>query len=1158
MALSARPYSNLSAIQLCEEGERLLDANDIKSLEVLAEEIGYRTKSRKKLDPLAERIGHRLDHDDHQINPSASVLLKVHEPSEVPRSSGDSSQSQSNAASLATTQSSPQPSPSDHNNYLEKHPLPVQNEISIHKIRACSAELKGVPEPPVTKNERAPVDELSGSELSNLPWAQRFYHALNQWILDRKRTPPTYIPFQNGRKVDGLSSGDSSFAYTVIIPTGAEELFGGAKVVLRVGNKKSDGRIVGIIPGSITQAALAIEDDLGEKIGDGKLSIDNTAMDAFIRDLLAKECDLVRNKNDDTHPTKKGLSLDFASRVLDNSFSRLDAVGFPLHLEGLNAAQASFVEKSFKYDISILWGPPGTGKTQSLTAVIRSLCAIGEKTLVCSHTNMAVDQVLLKCCMDGGADFVADHKMIRYGKIAHQDLLRDYFHQVTVEGISEHLGRELKAETETLLSSKSSLIQQSQALLAKANLFTQIDKTETDIRRAKSEFSQTQSLAKSLRDEVLEIESSRSELQQKYNQRSSGRGGLGSILGRSPHMLKSEIDILSNSLNIKSAELDSYRAKLIRINENAEHLLAKQDRLAAELAGIDRSKIDSEVSTIKQEVSKIDSRCKQLEESLQALRHTILENALVVGATLAKTCGSLSELGFFDNVIIDEASMASLPMLYIAASVAKKRVIISGDFSQLSPICQTENQLIKDIIGRSVFSTSGIEESVRAGMSPAENLSFLDTQYRMNREICELISSYMYQGRLKTGTRPLPVSILHPSLDAIGELVLIDSSTLMSFSSSTANKSKINLMHAYIARKFLLEVSDSNSLSLGYCTPFAGQAQLFSSLLTDQDKNRITSIGTVHKFQGDERDLLVYDTVAAQAESPFLGPWLNASSPQEEGAKNLNVAISRAKKSLVIIADLRVLDANLPKYAFLRDILSQVQSRGRVIDGRDLVALSEFRHFETEHRIENISVAKSALSEGMVDEASFFPLLYKSFEEAKKAIIIFSGFYTPARVNEMLVLLKEPMARGVKVKFVLPTNRTNGTYGRDNPERAAALVASMRAEGIVVEQRKSLHQKAVLIDEDLTWIGSLNPLSFAGSTLESMLLIRQPGISLEFANALSLPGSPKRSSMAELTKSETPVCPKCGAFTVFAKSKYGIYYPCEKQACDGKVGQLPR
>ena len=86
---------------------------------------------------------------------------------------------------------------------------------------------------------------------------------------------------------------------------------------------------------------------------------------------------------------------------------------------------------------------------------------------------------------------------------------------------------------------------------------------------------------------------------------------------------------------------------------------------------------------------------------------------------------------------------------------------------------------------------------------------------------------------------------------------------------------------------------------------------------------------------------------------------------------------------------------------------------------------------------------------------------------------------------------------------------------------------------------------------------SLTPFAlffvFAGSTLETMLLVRQPGIALELASSLSLPGAMKRSSMVDWTQSETPACPKCGSSTVYVKGRYGPYFPCEDTNCDGKV-----
>ena len=80
----------------------------------------------------------------------------------------------------------------------------------------------------------------------------------------------------------------------------------------------------------------------------------------------------------------------------------------------------------------------------------------------------------------------------------------------------------------------------------------------------------------------------------------------------------------------------------------------------------------------------------------------------------------------------------------------------------------------------------------------------------------------------------------------------------------------------------------------------------------------------------------------------------------------------------------------------------------------------------------------------------------------------------------------------------MPSNETNGSFGRSQPEACEKAIKRIRQVGIVVDQRVRLHQKAVLIDSDIVWHGSLNPLSYAGKTLESMMTCRENGVALQF------------------------------------------------------------
>ena len=62
----------------------------------------------------------------------------------------------------------------------------------------------------------------------------------------------------------------------------------------------------------------------------------------------------------------------------------------------LNASQRAAVQLCSDGDLAFLWGPPGTGKTVTLTHVIEELLAQEKRILLASTTNAAIDQVLAK------------------------------------------------------------------------------------------------------------------------------------------------------------------------------------------------------------------------------------------------------------------------------------------------------------------------------------------------------------------------------------------------------------------------------------------------------------------------------------------------------------------------------------------------------------------------------------------------------------------------------------------------------------------------------------------------------------------------------------------------------------------------------------------
>jgi hypothetical protein len=62
----------------------------------------------------------------------------------------------------------------------------------------------------------------------------------------------------------------------------------------------------------------------------------------------------------------------------------------------LNASQRAAIQLCADSELAFIWGPPGTGKTATLTHVVEELLARGRRILLASTTNAAIDQILAK------------------------------------------------------------------------------------------------------------------------------------------------------------------------------------------------------------------------------------------------------------------------------------------------------------------------------------------------------------------------------------------------------------------------------------------------------------------------------------------------------------------------------------------------------------------------------------------------------------------------------------------------------------------------------------------------------------------------------------------------------------------------------------------
>jgi superfamily I DNA and/or RNA helicase len=184
----------------------------------------------------------------------------------------------------------------------------------------------------------------------------------------------------------------------------------------------------------------------------------------------------------------------------------------------------------------------------------------------------------------------------------------------------------------------------------------------------------------------------------------------------------------------------------------------------------------------------------------------------------------------------------------------------------------------------------------------------LDVQYRMHPLIGELVSDLFYAGRLKHGG-----SLVMRERIAAGEpyagspLVVLDTAGCTRCQPGSGGQSRINIITVDLCVDLAIRAVRTGATSVAIITPYVDQARAIRARLEaqagDQRDARQIECSTVHRFQGQERDVVILDTVDAEPMKP--GVLLSERSAHSTAQHLINVAISRARGKLIVVADVR-------------------------------------------------------------------------------------------------------------------------------------------------------------------------------------------------------------------------------------------------------------
>lgn len=910
------------------------------------------------------------------------------------------------------------------------------------------------------------------------------------------------------------------------------------QIELVIGGRAVSGSLTGILQGRIV---ITLFENYGSHIGACVLRIDNTALIQALHDRLQK----IENGEVTT------FRADFAAKVIKNEGEARPPAPLPNRDWGKkrpNQEQERFICLALANEISWLWGPPGTGKTFALTAFTRLLYNDGKRILICSNTNQAVDQVLLQLCreMPKGDTALDDGRVVRLGRIEHDDLRREFEDTITIEGIVARKSEELhrrKTPIEAELLRLGSEIAGAESILRR---FAELAGAEAALVSARAELVRAETKLNEDAAAARSATASRASLQNELATWNAA-GVLRRILLRSEANIRRDLANAETQMTRSNGE----QHKTAGVVEARRNALAQADATARDarhaVAGQNRSELQRRVAECDKKRQPLRDELARIAAELEQIREAVLKEARIVGATVTRTYLRPTEFAAFDTVIIDEASMILLPAVFHAAGLATERVVVAGDFRQLPPIVQTEQKALHEILAHDVFHESGIAREAEKGTPP--RFAKLMTQFRMDDQLCRPISSAFYSGELVTSENreSSPISLPEPFAQ---HLTIVDTSRVWPFSTRNLFQSRFNLMHALAIRNLVLHLRDAKAIQdsggrgmVGVCTPYAAQAKLLREVLKSHVSQQLVPARTVHGFQGDERAVLVLDLVDSIGERN-AGLFLQANQLDDTGAKLQNVALSRAKEAIIIVANLTFLDAKLPGDAILRGLLHDLQRAGRIVDVRDVLALrpvlDDLRRFGPQPEID-----PEALRTGLFGGGDFARLVRLDMEQAKKSIVIFSGFITPNRVAAMGDLLRRKIAEGVRVRCVTRSPHFNGSIA---PELGRSALEAIEAMGAIVDLHAAIHEKAVLVDGRVAWFGSLNPLSHTALTSELMARVEDQAFAQHLAGLLSIRRRPADGSEAESIVAENPRCEKCGGWSVFfRRGPHGPFFACEKE-----------
>ena len=356
------------------------------------------------------------------------------------------------------------------------------------------------------------------------------------------------------------------------------------------------------------------------------------------------------------------------------------------------------------------------------------------------------------------------------------------------------------------------------------------------------------------------------------------------------------------------------RELITKLAQLKSTLTSQQHAMANELARVGLFRYRKNESEVRQ------AGVTYVADKEQMLTYINEQPWCVVGATPTSIAALADGGDWCDLLILDEASQLSVPQAIVAAQVlaADGMLIVVGDPRQMPVIVthdwanEPRRSFVRYPVHRSLFDYLADGQTLFGYQVP---ITRLDTSYRVPPILADFLRQeiYRHDGIAYRSQQPQVMAkivsrggLVQAALHAEYPLILIAHSESQSRSSNAFEAAIVCdillplIAHNYNATRgygvvvpHRLQRSTIKNLLRPHMPPAPGQ--LFADI-------EVPGIDTVERYQGSERDVMIVSATESDAD------YIRQNEQFLFDVRRLNVALSRAKHKVIVVASTQVLD----------------------------------------------------------------------------------------------------------------------------------------------------------------------------------------------------------------------------------------------------------